>query len=157
MQVSVIPYIGGYNFNDRSRSNSGADKWQRNFLHNDGRARKNIEFSDSEMKQVMMSGSYSKWGSGSAWLYYEWGWYSNRSVRWDRYCVGHSVEHRAEVQESETVYVDGITKPKTPKREMKYTHIGWGGCGYGHYRPVYFSFVITGDPVPVYAVESSNE
>ena len=109
------------------------------------------------MKQVMMSGSYSKWGSGSAWLYYEWGWLVNSSVRWDRYCVGHSVEHRAEVQESETIYVDGITKPKTPKREMKYTHIGWGGCGYGHHRPVYFSFVITGDPVPVYAVESSNE
>lgn len=104
------------------------------------------------MKQLMATGEYTKRVSGCAYIRKDWKNHKNHQHEWwwDR-----QVNAVAKVVNTETYFIEGVTKPKTDPRSMNFTLYGYNTCGLPAWTQG-FSFVIVGDPYPIYEADGDE-
>lgn len=114
-------------------------------------------FTESDMKQIMMHGQYTKNVTGCAYIRYDWKNHKNHlKGKQHEWWWNRTVYAKASVVSTETVYIDGITKPKTTSRNMTFKLLGYNGCGVSSWTQS-FNFVIVGDPYPIYDTDESED
>lgn len=114
-------------------------------------------FSESEMKQLMQQGDFSKNVTGCAYIRYDWKNHKNHlKGKQHEWWWNRTVYARAKVVSFENIFIEGVTKPKTTPRNMTFKLLGYNGCGVSAWNQS-FNFVIVGDPYPIYdAGDDSN-